>query len=230
MCMICGEPILYKNPTTAEICTFCGEEFTCEGMCANGHKVCKGCSDNQAVNLIKSTCLNTRSKNPYEIAIGIMKNPVMRMHDVRHHILVGSALLAAYHNCGGDIKLAESLEEMEKRGKQIPPGACGYLGNCGAAVSSGAFFSIVTGTTPHSENNWSLANTLTGTCLIEMGKLTGPRCCKRDSFIALGTTIDFIADTFEIHMEKPTKLICEFSERNAECIKDKCPYYAKETV
>ena len=141
------------------------------------------------------------------------------MHDVKHHILVGAALLAAYNNAGGSIDLSSCLAEMEKRGKQIPPGACGYLGSCGAAVSCGAFYSIISNSTPYSEGQWGLVNTLTGMCLIEIGKIGGPRCCKRDSFIALNTAIDFVSSNLNIQMEKPDKLICDFSERNKECIK-----------
>ena len=228
ICVVCGEPILYKPAPETAVCSVCGMEFICEGSCANGHSVCKDCYDNQAVNVIKTTCLDSKSKNPYDLAIAIMKNPAVRMHDVKHHILVGASLLAAYNNAGGSIDLSSCLDEMEKRGNQVPPGACGYLGSCGAAVSCGAFYSIVSKSTPYSEEPWGLVNTLTGMCLIEIGKLGGPRCCKRDSFIALNTAIDFVSSALGIQMEKPDKLICDFSERNKECIKEKCPYYNKE--
>lgn len=227
-CVVCGEPILYKNNPETAVCSVCGIEFSCEGSCANGHSVCKDCYDNQAVNVIRAACLDSSSKNPYDIVIAIMKNPAVRMHDVKHHILVGAALLAAYNNAGGSIDLSSCLAEMEKRGKQVPPGACGYLGSCGAAVSCGAFYSIISNSTPYSEGQWGLVNTLTGMCLIEIGKLGGPRCCKRDSFIALNTAIDFVSSNLDVQMEKPDKLICDFSERNKECIKEKCPYYNKE--
>ena len=227
-CFVCGEPILYKNTPETSVCSVCGMEFNCEGSCANGHSVCKECYNNQAINIIKTTCINSNSKNPYDIAIAIMKNPAVRMHDVKHHILVGASLLAAYNNSGGSVDLFSCLEEMEKRGKQVPPGACGYLGSCGAAVSCGAFYSIISKSTPYSEEEWGLVNTLTGICLIEIGKFGGPRCCKRDSFIALNAAIDFVSSNLDIQMEKTDKLICDFSERNKECIKEKCPYYNKE--
>ena len=45
------------------------------------------------------------------------------MHGPEHHVLVGSALLTAYKNCGGDLDLNEALSLMEERGKQVP-GRC----------------------------------------------------------------------------------------------------------
>lgn len=72
ICVVCGEPILYKiTPETT----------------SNGHSICNDYYDNQAVNVITQPAL-IQTKNPYEIAI--MKNPAVRMHDVKTHILVGT--------------------------------------------------------------------------------------------------------------------------------------------
>ena len=42
-------------------------------------------------------------------------------------------------------------------------------------------------------------------------------------------TIDLISSNLDIQMEKPNELICDFSERNNECTKEKRPYYNKES-
>ena len=42
--------------------------------------------------------------------------------------MVGSALLVAYKNAGGEIDLPEALLEMMNRGKAVPGGACGFVG------------------------------------------------------------------------------------------------------
>lgn len=62
------------------------------------------------------------------------------MHGPEHHVRVGAALLTAWHNGGGQIDFPAALEEMKKRGSQIPGGICGLWGTCGAAVSAGIFF------------------------------------------------------------------------------------------
>ncbi len=62
--------------------------------------------------------------------------------------MVGAALLTAYKNAGGQLDLEKALHEMYRRGKEVPGGACGFWGACGAGISAGQFLSIVTQSTP----------------------------------------------------------------------------------
>ena len=62
--------------------------------------------------------------------------------------MVGAALLTAYQNAGGKVDLEKSLLEVQRRGKGVPGGACGFWGACGAGISSGIFISIITASTP----------------------------------------------------------------------------------
>ena len=48
--------------------------------------------------------------------------PFCHMHGPEHHIMVGSALLTAYHNAGGQIDLPKALSEMISRGSKVPGG------------------------------------------------------------------------------------------------------------
>jgi hypothetical protein len=170
-------------------------------------------------------CSNTNKRNPYAIADELMQNPAIHMHGPEHHVLVGSALLAAYHNCGGKINLPEALGIMRQRGSQVPGGICGLWGNCGAGVSAGIFMSIITGNTPLSVAGWRLSNLLTSECLKNIAESGGPRCCKRDGFLALQTAVAFVAEHCEIQMELPDKLECHFSKRNKECLKERCQFF-----
>ena len=77
-----------------------------------------------------------------------MAQPAVHMHGPEHHILVGSAIISTFHNCGGDVDLNAALDEMKNRGEQAPGGICGFWGCCGAAVSCGMAISIITGATP----------------------------------------------------------------------------------
>lgn len=52
--------------------------------------------------------------------------PFCHMHGPEHHTLVGTALLTAYHNSGGNIELLPALKEMAARGRKVPGGACGF--------------------------------------------------------------------------------------------------------
>ena len=66
----------------------------------------------------------------------MMSMPSCHMHGPEHHVMVGSALLTAYKNAGGEIDLQKALHEMYCRGKAVPGGACGFWGACGAGVST----------------------------------------------------------------------------------------------
>ena len=138
--------------------------------------------------------------------------------------MVGAALLAAYHNCGAQFDLPQAIDEMVRRGKQVPGGACGFWGCWGAAVSAGIFVSIITEATPLKQEEWSLSNLMTARALQAIGTLGGPRCCKRDSFTAAKEAVDFVQEHFAVQMELPAKIVCGFSPLNAQCKKEACPY------
>ena len=158
---------------------------------------------------------------------GMMDDPFIYMHGNEHHIMVGAALITAYHNAGGKVELEAALREMEARGGKYPGGACGFWGCCGAAVSAGMFWSIVTGTTPLSGKTWGLANQITAGALQEIGMSGGPRCCKRNSFTAICTAAAFVKENLGIDMELPEKIECRYFMDNQQCIRNKCPYYVK---
>jgi len=227
-CPVCGEPLV-RIGITEDTCGICGKVFSKEDLCSADHKVCPECRGSMTVDTINKVCSSSSSRDPYEILTEIMSKPPMRMHDAKHHMAVGSALLAAYRNSGGVADLDNALKEIQKRGSSAPPGACGFIGNCGAAVSAGAFYSVVTGASPYSEGaQWGDVNMLTGKCLMAMAEIGGPRCCKRNSFIAIGTAVEQVGDKLGIKMEYPEKIECGFSDRNEECIKEKCKFYVKK--
>ena len=139
--------------------------------------------------------------------------------------MVGSALIAAYCNSGGEADRKAALEQMRARGGKYPGGACGYWGACGAAVSAGMFWSIVTGATPLSGKSWGEANLLTSRCLEGISQLGGPRCCKRNSFTAAKIAAQFAGEHAGIGMELPEQIVCDYSAENRQCRKKSCPYY-----
>lgn len=229
-CLICCEPLAYLEKQEKMECAFCHQSFPSNTKCVKGHYVCDACHEKQGLELIKEFCLHTECKNPLEIAREIMRSPFIYMHGPEHHTLVGAALLAAYKNAGGKIELAQALDEMLNRAGRIPGGICGLYGCCGAAVSAGVFYSIITSTSPLSEESWGLCNSLTAKCLSHIGAIGGPRCCKRDSFTAILTAIDFVEKNTGVQIEKSPDVVCAFSHRNAQCIRAKCPYYASSTA
>ena len=50
----------------------------------------------------------------------------------------------------------------------------------------------------------------------------GPRCCKRDTFLALQTAVGFIHHHFDTAILRTGPVECEFSELNKECLECAC--------
>lgn len=137
--------------------------------------------------------------------------------------MVGSALLTAYQNAGGDIDLHKALVEMMNRGKSVPGGACGFWGACGAGISAGMFVSIISKSTPLTVEPFGLSNSMTAKALGQIGVVGGPRCCKRDSYLSILAAIDFVKEHFGVEMEKP-EVVCNHSAQNNQCIGRRCPF------
>ena len=147
------------------------------------------------------------------------------MHGPEHHVMVGAALLTAYHNAGGDIALSDALMEMLRRGKSVPGGACGFWGACGAGISTGMFVSIISRSTPLTDEPFALSHKMTAAALGQIGEIGGPRCCKRDSFLSILTAIDFVKEHFGVAMQKP-EVVCRYAAQNNQCIGKRCPFSA----
>ena len=98
-----------------------------------------GACHTAGMDAIVGLCLSETSKDPVLILEKMMALPFCHMHGPEHHVMVGAALLTAYRNAGGEIDLEKALSEMMNRGKNVPGGACGFWGACGAGISSGMF-------------------------------------------------------------------------------------------
>lgn len=222
-CLICKAPLEYLLEDRMMECAICHKEERSKTQCINGHYVCSDCHT-RGMDSILGMCLEETSADPLVILEKMMAMPFCHMHGPEHHVMVGAALLTAYRNAGGSIDLSKALQEMYQRGKEVPGGVCGFWGACGAGISAGQFLSIVTEATPLSEEPWGLANQMTAKALESIGKNGGPRCCKRDSYLAILAAVDFVSEHLRIRMEKSTPT-CTRSHQNNQCIGTHCPFF-----
>ena len=227
-CLICGEPLVYYETAREMTCVYCGRSFPSNAACEAGHFVCDACHSRKAVENILAYCGTCESRDPIAIARALMADPFVHMHGPEHHVLVGAALLTAWHNSGGQGDFPAALAELARRGKQVPGGACGFWGCCGAAVSAGIFFSVAAGATPLAGESWGLANRATAAALQAIGDIGGPRCCKRDSFTAILQAADLCRRELGVDMEIPERVVCGFFPQNRECLGRRCPYHPAE--
>jgi hypothetical protein len=155
-----------------------------------------------------------------------MKNPQIKMHGPEHHFLVPAVLLTSYYNFTNENKLlSEKVQVAKKRSKNILGGFCGYYGTCGAGIGTGIFMSIIQDSTPLSVEEWKLSNLLTASSLKCIADQGGPRCCKRDSFLTIEETVDFLEEHLDITIPS-SKIKCTFSDMNKECKLAACKYYS----
>ena len=177
---------------------------------------------------IIEACLREKSKNPIEIFKNIAKSDFVRIHGPEHHVLDGAALLTAFYNASGKIDLQNSLQELMKRGLQMPGAICGMWGVCGAVSSMGAALSIIDGTSPLSTDfSWGKHMEFTSKALHSLSQVGGPRCCKRDAFLSFQNVIQYINENYDVELES-SSIECGFSEKNEQCIKERCPFYHKQ--
>lgn len=223
-CLICKAPLVYMDSAEEMECYICREKFLSKTKCKDGHFVCDKCHM-QGLDEIFGVCMSAQSKNPYEIFKNIISLPFCHTHGPEHHIIVGASLLTAFKNTGGDIDLQYALKEMRTRGNEVPGGTCGFWGACGAGISAGIFISIITKATPLSVKPWQQANTMTAKSLAEIGKIGGPRCCKRNAYLAIKSAIDFVKEEFGIEMLLDEKIICTTNSLNNQCIGVRCPFF-----
>ncbi len=221
-CLICKAPLEYLEKDILMECEICHKKENSKTRCINDHYVCNDCHT-QGLDSIIGLCLKETTKNPIAIIEKMMSLPFCHMHGPEHHVMVGTALLTAYKNAGGDIDLHSSLTEMMNRGKSVPGGACGFWGACGAGISTGMFISIISKSTPLTNEPFALSHKMTAKSLGHIGEIGGPRCCKRNSFLSIHAAVDFVKDYFGIEMEKQ-EIVCSFSSQNNQCIGKRCPF------
>ena len=223
-CLICGKDLVYGAAYAMKDCYFCKGTFQSNVNCINDHFVCDNCHAQSGIELIETYCNHSTSMNPIEMATAIMHSEKIKMHGPEHHFLVPAVLISAYCNLMKDPSKQSKIEIARKRAEKVLGGFCGTHGNCGAGVGTGIFISIITNSTPLAKDEWRLSNLMTGTCLVSIANHGGPRCCKRDTYLALNEAIKFLDEKFQITMESPG-IHCEFSEYNKECLMADCLYF-----
>ncbi len=224
-CLLCSADLVYRDAQSVIPCALCGEELSTSAVCANGHFVCDRCHSLGALDLIQHYCSMSDCTDPATMALQLMRQPVLKMHGPEHHYLVPAVLITAWCNRHDDTEKSAKLKTARQRAEDVKGGFCGFHGTCGAAMGAGIACSIITSATPLSGDPWRLANLMTATCLAAIAEPGGPRCCKRDTFLALQTAIAFLNDQLDTGLPIPKLIRCGFTGSNRECIGRRCPYF-----
>ena len=224
-CLVCGEELLYLEAAESVRCAHCDATASSAARCPTGHYVCDGCHSGSAKDVIARVCAASEEQDPIAIARALMRHSALEMHGPEHHFLVPAALLAAFSNVRGEgDRRAERVAEARHRSEPIVGGFCGRQGACGAGIGTGIFVAIATGSSPLRGAQRGLANRMTAEALAIIGAINGPRCCKRDSSLAILAAARFAREHLGVYLpvlDQP----CQLWNRNRQCTGGACPFH-----
>lgn len=221
-CFICEQELQEKENLFA--CTFCGKQEPGEWFCPGGHYICEECRLSTPEEAIQRVCSHTTSSNPWEIATLVMRHPSFKPHGAEHHLVVAPVVLTALANSGQAAFDKKKIAAAIKRTADIPVGACGSRGDCGACIGAGAAVSIILKASFASGKERSLTLKTAAAALLRLAEAGGPRCCKQSVYAALETCSLVFKNELNLHLDIGNKK-CLFSQRITDCKKEICPYY-----
>ena len=223
-CMVCGEELVYSNETHEQACHFCGRIEQTNSSCSKGHFICDGCHQQEAIEVIRHICLQSRKKDMLELLLTIRSHPSVPMHGPEHHAMVPGVILTACRNNGGPVKNEDILAGID-RGAKVPGGACGFWGSCGAAIGAGIAASLILDATPLTPHPRQKAQAFTADILADIAKITGGRCCQRETWLALNRASTLSKEYFDVFLPAKCSLHCSQYNTNRECIRKQCPLW-----
>ncbi|MBU1195395.1 MAG: methyltransferase domain-containing protein [Proteobacteria bacterium] len=223
-CMKCGKPLEYFHENRLMVCSMCGLEKQANAMCEAGHFVCDSCHSNDAFEIVKDICLNSRHTDMIKLLNDIRRHPVMPLHGPEHHFAVPGAIVSAYRNLGGKITDNQIISAIE-RGKAIPGGSCGFWGGCGAALGAGIAFGIILESNPIKTGPRQSVQQLTGNIIQALAKIKASRCCQRETWTAMIIASQMSQELLSFALPVDKHLLCDQAGMNKECPGKICPYF-----
>lgn len=222
-CMVCGAPLIYYWKNKESTCFYCGHVLQANAGCPAGHFVCDRCHSADAIEIIKNVCLHSQKTGMVELMQTIRSHPLFGMHGPEHHSMVPAVILAALKNSGYRIS-DDDINLAIDRGKTICGGSCAFLGVCGAATGVGIAVSVITKAGPYDGNKRQAVQMVTQRVLAKIASYKAPRCCQRDSWLALREASDIIPEITGKSLVADTFKCKQFKE-NKECIYEICPLW-----
>lgn len=222
-CIVCGVELIYFETNQARSCHYCGQIVEANAHCANDHFVCDHCHSADAVEVAKTICLHSRQADVVTLMQVIRSHPHFRMHGPEHHSMVPAVILTALRNSGYSITDEQIMTAIE-RGQTIGGGSCAFLGACGAAIGVGIAASLVLGANPYDGDKRQTVQRATQIVLGRIASFNAPRCCQRDSWLALKEA-SMLMQKYTGKSLTVNPFACEQFLENKECIHEQCPLW-----
>ena len=204
-------------------CAICHKKESSKTRCINGHYVCNDCHT-QGMDNSSLACAWRRLHRPRPYPPPDDGPVLLPYARARAPCDGGAALLTAY-KCRGQVGPGERSGDVQLGGKAITGGALVASGQpAGGGISAGAVRSH-----RHGIHAWpgspGLSSQMTARALDSIGKVGGPRCCKRDSWLAVQAAVDFVREHLGVEMQHSVP-VCSYSARNSQCMGKRCPFSA----
>lgn len=227
-CLVCGAELLYFETNRDMPCHYCGQRPGANASCADGHFVCDTCHGADAVDVIRHICLHSRETDVVTLMQTIRSHPRFRIHGPEHHSLVPAVILTALRNSGSDITDEQIITGIQ-RGQTIAGGSCAFLGACGAAVGVGIAMSVLIASNPYDGDKRQMVQQATLKALEEIASYNAPRCCQRDSWLALQKASELLKALLGQTLIVKQSLVCHQFASNKECIFNRCPLWPQKS-
>ena len=222
-CMVCGKPLVYGHLPQAVTCVYCGIQKEATAVCEDGHYVCDACHAEDALSLMRRVLMDTREPDMIKLFAEVRNHPAIPVHGPEHHSLIPAVVVAAYGNTTGTGVNPLLLDAAISRGQDVPGGACGFWGVCGAASGVGIGFSVILEATPITPKRRQAVQAAVGNVISRIAEFEAGRCCQRDGWVALKAASELSKEVLGVHLQAEEILSCTQKSKNPECIGRACP-------
>jgi MoaA/NifB/PqqE/SkfB family radical SAM enzyme/SAM-dependent methyltransferase len=223
-CMVCGAPLEYLQIEERIACHYCGAAAAANARCKAGHYVCDQCHTGDYLEFTKSFCARSTETDPVALFLAMRKSSLFPIHGPEHHALVPAAFLTAYRNRFGEPSEEQFAAALE-RARALPGGTCAFWGGCAAALGMGVAYSVILGATPIRGEARGVVQMVVSRMLAEIGQLGAPRCCRRESYLALKMGCELSGEYLPHALETRAPAVCDQVELNRECLGEGCPLF-----
>lgn len=224
-CIVCGNELIHLVNSVSAVCSFCEKTFSADFACNENHYVCNDCLHLEPKEIVKIVCLRSTKTDPIDLAKEIMASPAIKMHGPEHHFITPAVLLTTVANYTNSRSgLEERIQRAEELATKFAPNCSWHLGTCGAALGASIFLIVWNNLEPNNEASWDEGNYIVSNSLKRIAELGSPRCCKRDTYIAIEEATEYLRKKYGINLPV-SEAKCDFSLRNRTCKHEDCIFF-----
>jgi hypothetical protein len=221
---VCGQALEYLDAPQSAECYYCGRTLRTRACCIAGHYVCDQCHGGDYLRFVRSFIAQCELTDPVAAFSAMREQFPFPLHGPEHHAMVPAAFLTAYRNSGGEID-PRAIDDAVSEGARLPGGTCAYWGGCSAALGMGVAYSAILHASPLRARGRSAAQAIVARILQRLSDLKAPRCCRRESVIALQVGAECSAQLLPRPVATDGRPLCTQASLNRECIGKACPFH-----